>query len=103
MHATLHYLTIISNSTDNAAQKSKTTLTLQLLDVNDNPPQLAMDYTNFFCHPLSGGEKALIQATDADEQHYYSTFTFSLADDMNTRNSWEISKVNGKLIKLLLQ
>uniref|UniRef100_A0A8B9FZM6 Cadherin 17 n=1 Tax=Amazona collaria TaxID=241587 RepID=A0A8B9FZM6_9PSIT len=75
-------------------QKSKTTLTLQLLDVNDNPPQLATDYTNFFCHPLSGGEKALIQATDADEQHYYSTFTFSLADDMNTRNSWEISKVN---------
>ncbi|NWS49116.1 CAD17 protein, partial [Probosciger aterrimus] len=75
-------------------QKSKATLTLQLLDVNDNPPQLAMDYTHFFCHPLRGGEKALIQATDADEQHYYSTFTFSLADDMNTRNSWEISKVN---------
>uniref|UniRef100_A0A8C6J409 Uncharacterized protein n=1 Tax=Melopsittacus undulatus TaxID=13146 RepID=A0A8C6J409_MELUD len=75
-------------------QKSKTTLMLQLLDVNDNPPQLAKGYTNFFCYPLSGGEKALIQATDADEQHYYSTFTFSLFDDMNTRNNWEISKVN---------
>uniref|UniRef100_A0A8C8E905 Cadherin 17 n=1 Tax=Otus sunia TaxID=257818 RepID=A0A8C8E905_9STRI len=64
------------------------------LDVNDNPPLLAMDYPPFFCHPLSGGERALIQADDADEQWWYSTFTFSLADDMNTRNNWEISKVN---------
>ncbi|NXS75263.1 CAD17 protein, partial [Pandion haliaetus] len=74
--------------------KSKTTLILHLLDVNDNPPLLAMDYPPFFCHPLSGGERAFIQAADADEQWYLSTFTFSLADDINTRNNWEISKVN---------
>ncbi|KAK1192806.1 CAD17 protein, partial [Pygoscelis papua] len=78
---------------NNAAQKSKTTLILHLDDVNDNPPLLAMDYPPFFCHPLSGGERAFLQATDADE-HWYSTFTFSLADDMNTRNNWKISKVN---------
>uniref|UniRef100_A0A8D0EPK2 Cadherin 17 n=1 Tax=Strix occidentalis caurina TaxID=311401 RepID=A0A8D0EPK2_STROC len=75
-------------------QKSKTTFILHLRDVNDNPPLLAMDYPPFFCHPLSGGERAFIQADDADEQWWYSTFTFSLADDMNTRNNWEISKVN---------
>ncbi|NXL56734.1 CAD17 protein, partial [Chordeiles acutipennis] len=79
---------------NNADQKSKTILMLHLRDVNDNPPQLTMDYPPFFCHPLSGGERALIQATDADQQWYYSTFTFSLMDDMNTRNNWEISKVN---------
>ncbi|KFR01704.1 Cadherin-17, partial [Nipponia nippon] len=84
----------LSASPDNAAQKSKATLTLHLRDVNDNPPQLAMDYPPFFCHPLNGGERALIQATDADEQRYFSAFTFSLANDMNTRNNWEISKVN---------
>uniref|UniRef100_A0A8C0EQZ3 Cadherin 17 n=1 Tax=Bubo bubo TaxID=30461 RepID=A0A8C0EQZ3_BUBBB len=75
-------------------QKSKTTFILHLRDVNDNPPLLAMDYPPFFCHPLSGGERAFIQADDADEQWWYSTFTFSLVDDMNTRNNWEISKVN---------
>ncbi|NWX42383.1 CAD17 protein, partial [Steatornis caripensis] len=79
---------------DNAAQKSKTTLTLHLLDVNDNTPGLAMDYPPFFCYPLSGGERFFVAATDADEQWYYSTFTFSLANDVNTRNNWEISKVN---------
>ncbi|NXK57759.1 CAD17 protein, partial [Sylvietta virens] len=78
----------------NAAQKSKAFLVLQLRDVNDNPPQIATDNPTFFCYPVSGGEKTLIQATDADEQFFYSKFTFSLADEMNARNNWEISKVN---------
>lgn len=61
-----------------------------------------MEYPLFFCHPLVGGEKAFIQATDDDEQWFYSSFTFSLVDDLNTKINWEISKVNGKLIKLFL-
>ncbi|XP_009636634.1 cadherin-17 [Egretta garzetta] len=85
---------VVAYELHNAAQKSKTTLVLHLKDVNDNPPQLAMDYPPFFCYPLIGGERTLIQATDADE-HLYSKFSFSLANDMNARNNWEISKVNG--------
>ncbi|KAK4828234.1 hypothetical protein QYF61_024729 [Mycteria americana] len=85
---------VVASELSNTAQKSKTTLTLHLHDVNDNPPRLAMDYPLFFCHPLIGGERAFLQATDDDEQRYYSRFTFSLVDDMNTRNNWEISKVN---------
>uniref|UniRef100_A0A8C5TB31 Cadherin 17 n=1 Tax=Malurus cyaneus samueli TaxID=2593467 RepID=A0A8C5TB31_9PASS len=73
---------------------SEVSLVLHLLDVNDNYPQLATDYPTFFCYPVSGGEKTLIQAIDADEQLYYSKFTFSLADDMNARMNWEISKAN---------
>ncbi|NXO00763.1 CAD17 protein, partial [Rhinopomastus cyanomelas] len=76
------------------AQKSKTTFVLRLQDVNDNPPRLAMDNPPFFCHPLSRGERALIQAVDADKLWYYSAFSFALADDVNTRSNWEISKVN---------
>ncbi|NWH64589.1 CAD17 protein, partial [Geococcyx californianus] len=78
----------------NPTQKSKAILVLHLKDVNDNPPRLAMDSPPFFCHPLTGGERALIEATDDDKQWYFSTFTFSLMDDMNTINNWEISKVN---------
>ncbi|NXX69727.1 CAD17 protein, partial [Spizella passerina] len=76
------------------SQKSKALLTLHLRDVNDNYPQIATDYPAFFCYPVSGGERTLIQATDADEQFFYSKFTFSLADDVNARNNWEISKFN---------
>ncbi|NXD06598.1 CAD17 protein, partial [Nothocercus nigrocapillus] len=82
-------------SLNNAAQKSKATFIINLKDVNDNPPRLAMSNAPFFCHPLVGGERTLIQATDDDEQKFYSTFTFSLKDDINTRNNWEISKING--------
>ncbi|NXP68915.1 CAD17 protein, partial [Chloropsis cyanopogon] len=74
--------------------KSKAFLVLPLRDVNDNYPQIATDYPTFFCHPVSGGDRALIKATDADEQYFYSKFTFSLADEMNAKNNWEISKVN---------
>uniref|UniRef100_A0A8C4V7B7 Cadherin-17 n=1 Tax=Falco tinnunculus TaxID=100819 RepID=A0A8C4V7B7_FALTI len=91
----MYTVEVVASELSNAAQKSKTTLILHLSDVNDNPPHLAMDYPPFFCHPLSGGERAFIQAADADEQWYYPKFTFSLPDDMNTRNNWEISKVNG--------
>ncbi|NXF19473.1 CAD17 protein, partial [Rhodinocichla rosea] len=79
---------------EGGSQKSKVFLTLHLRDVNDNYPQIATDYPTFFCYPVSGGERTLIQATDADEQLFYSKFTFSLADEMNARNNWEISKFN---------
>ncbi|OXB69395.1 hypothetical protein ASZ78_004885 [Callipepla squamata] len=85
---------VVASEINNAAQKLKTPLVLNLKDVNDNPPRLNMDYPVFFCYPLSGGEKALIRATDDDEQKFYSTITFSLKDDTDTRNNWEISKVN---------
>ncbi|NXK47490.1 CAD17 protein, partial [Chauna torquata] len=85
---------VVASEINNAAQKSKTPIVLNLKDVNDNPPRLIMDYTPFFCHPLHRGERVLIQATDDDEQRYFSTITFSLNDDMDTRNKWEISKVN---------
>lgn len=76
---------------------------LQLLDVNDNLPQIATDYPTFFCYPVRGGEKTLIQAIDADELPLFPKFTFSLADEMNARNNWEVSKFNGKLMKPFLQ
>ncbi|XP_010200822.1 cadherin-17 isoform X1 [Colius striatus] len=90
----IYTVEVSASELNNAAQKSLATLILQLNDVNDNPPHLAKDHPPFFCHPLSGGERALIQADDPDQQWFYSTFSFSLADDTNARNNWEISKVN---------
>ncbi|XP_058688280.1 cadherin-17 [Poecile atricapillus] len=90
----IYSIEVVASEQNNAAQKSKAPLILHLLDVNDNPPEIATDYPTFFCYPVSGGERTLIQATDADKQFFYSKFTFSLADEMNARNNWEISKFN---------
>ncbi|NWY99351.1 CAD17 protein, partial [Loxia curvirostra] len=89
-----YLLSLLLFSVEGGSQKSKVFLILHLSDVNDNYPQIATDYPIFFCYPVSGGERTLIQATDADEQFFYSKFTFSLADEMNARNDWEISKFN---------
>uniref|UniRef100_U3JSB4 Cadherin-17 n=1 Tax=Ficedula albicollis TaxID=59894 RepID=U3JSB4_FICAL len=90
----IYSIEVAVSELNNAAQKSKAFLVLQLRDVNDNHPQIATDNPTFFCYPVSGGEKTLIQAIDADELLFYSKFTFSLADEMNARNNWEISKYN---------
>ncbi|NWV50557.1 CAD17 protein, partial [Daphoenositta chrysoptera] len=91
----IYSIEVVVSELNNAAQQSKAFLILHLSDVNDNSPELAMDYPAFFCYPVSGGEKTLIQATDADEQPFYPKFTFSLADEMNARYNWEISEYNG--------
>ncbi|XP_010156197.1 PREDICTED: cadherin-17, partial [Eurypyga helias] len=90
----MYTVDVVASERNNPSQKSQTTLVLHLKDVNDNPPQLSMNHPPFFCHPVSGGERFFIEATDADEQLFYSTFTFSLVDNMNTKKNWEISKVN---------
>ncbi|NXQ18581.1 CAD17 protein, partial [Peucedramus taeniatus] len=90
----IYSVEVVVSELNNAAQKSKAPLILHLSDVNDNYPQIATDYPTYFCYPVSGGERTLIQATDADEQFFYSKFTFSLVDEMNARNNWEISKFN---------
>ncbi|NXN27762.1 CAD17 protein, partial [Nycticryphes semicollaris] len=100
-HAWLHYLLCPQplacgrSKLGHGRCKSKTTVVLHLDDVNDSPPRLVMDSPPFFCYPVAGRERTFIQATDDDEQGFYPTFTFSLVDDMNTKNNWEISKVNG--------
>lgn len=91
----LYSIEVVVSELNNAAQKSRVSFTLRLRDVNDNRPQIATDNPTFFCYPVRGGEKTLIQATDADEQIYFPQFSFSLADEMNAKNNWAISKFNG--------
>ncbi|KAM7071807.1 cadherin-17 [Acridotheres tristis] len=90
----IYSIEVVASELNNATQKSRAFLVLQLRDVNDNYPHIATDNPTFFCYPVSGGERTLIQATDADELFFYSKFTFSLPDEANTRSNWQISKYN---------
>lgn len=67
---------------------------LTLLDVNDNPPRLAKEYTGlFFCHPLRAPGSLIFEATDDDWQ-LFPRFTFSL-DNEHLKRDWEVSRING--------
>ncbi|XP_036597290.1 cadherin-17 [Trichosurus vulpecula] len=74
---------------------------LTLLDVNDNPPRLAKDYTGFFfCYPLTTPGSVIFAATDDDQQLPWGPqFDFSLGSD-GLQNDWELSKINGTHAKL---
>ncbi|XP_053875330.1 cadherin-17 [Malaclemys terrapin pileata] len=77
------------------SQSSTAVFMLYIKDVNDNPPRLAKGNHLFFCHPLRGGVRAEIQATDDDEQLYSPEFTFSLGGGENIKSDWEISRIDG--------
>uniref|UniRef100_A0A8C3H6T2 Cadherin 17 n=1 Tax=Chrysemys picta bellii TaxID=8478 RepID=A0A8C3H6T2_CHRPI len=77
------------------SQSSTAVFMLYIKDVNDNPPRLAKGNHLFFCHPLHGGVRAEIQATDDDEQLYSPEFTFSLGGGENIKSDWEISRIDG--------
>ncbi|XP_019351239.1 cadherin-17 [Alligator mississippiensis] len=84
--------------TSKESQSSTAIFILHIRDVNDNAPRLARNYSLFFCHPLSGGEGAQIEATDDDEHD--PEFTFSIEGDENIKRNWGISRINGTHVYL---
>ncbi|CAM5089323.1 unnamed protein product [Eretmochelys imbricata] len=77
------------------SQSSTAVFMLFIKDVNDNPPRLTKGNHLFFCHPLHGGARAEIQATDDDQQLYPPEFNFSLGGGENIKSDWEISRIDG--------
>ena len=85
-----------------SSQSSIASFHLTLLDVNDNPPRLAKEYTGLFlCHPLHQEGTLIFEVTDDDQRSLSSPrFSYSLVSE-SSRNDWEVSRVNGELNKTL--
>ncbi|XP_043839740.1 cadherin-24 [Dromiciops gliroides] len=63
-----HNLTILATELDSSAQASRVQVTIQTLDENDNPPQLAEPYDTFVCDTAAPGQLVqIIRALDRDE------------------------------------
>ena len=88
------------NSLGGSSLSSMAQFHLTLMDVNDNPPRLAKEYTGlFFCHPPKAPESLIFEATDDDQQSFRGRhFTFSLGSE-SLQKDWEVSKINGELSK----
>nr|XP_004047358.2 cadherin-17 isoform X1 [Gorilla gorilla gorilla]XP_055205370.1 cadherin-17 isoform X1 [Gorilla gorilla gorilla]XP_055205371.1 cadherin-17 isoform X1 [Gorilla gorilla gorilla]XP_055205372.1 cadherin-17 isoform X1 [Gorilla gorilla gorilla] len=92
---------VVATEVGGSSLSSVSEFHLILMDVNDNPPRLAKDYTGlFFCHPLSAPGSLIFEATD-DDQHLFRGphFTFSLGSG-SLHNDWEVSKINGTHARL---
>ncbi|XP_036686498.1 cadherin-17 [Balaenoptera musculus] len=92
----LYRVQVVATEVGGSSLSSMAQFHLTLMDVNDNPPRLAKEYTGlFFCHPPKAPESLIFEATDDDQQSFRGRhFTFSLGSE-SLQKDWEVSKING--------
>ncbi|XP_058033037.1 cadherin-22 isoform X2 [Ahaetulla prasina] len=77
-----HNITVLAMEADNPAQVSRTVLRIRILDVNDNPPELAMPYEAAVCEDAKPGELIqTISVMDRDEPPSGHRFFFTLGPE----------------------
>ncbi|KAM9198565.1 cadherin-17 [Dugong dugon] len=97
----LYRVQVVATEIGGSSLASTASFHLTLMDVNDNAPRLAKDYTGiFFCHPLKAPESFIFEATDDDQQSFRGPqFTFALHSESLQRD-WEVSRINGTHARL---
>uniref|UniRef100_W5M3X1 Cadherin-22 n=2 Tax=Lepisosteus oculatus TaxID=7918 RepID=W5M3X1_LEPOC len=77
-----HNITVMAVEADNASQSSKTSVSIRILDVNDNPPELATPYEASICEDAKPGQLIhTISVVDRDEPQTGHRFYFTLAPE----------------------
>ncbi|XP_033856675.2 cadherin-18-like [Acipenser ruthenus] len=78
-----HNITVIASEVDNPSLLSHVPVSVQVLDVNDNPPELASDDDVVVCENSRPGQVIqTISAVDKDDFANGPRFFFSLADEL---------------------
>ncbi|XP_063153527.1 cadherin-22 [Candoia aspera] len=77
-----HNITVVATEADNPTQVSRTVLRIRILDVNDNPPELATPYEAAICEDAKPGELIqTISVVDRDEPQSGHRFYFTLGPE----------------------
>ncbi|XP_029412787.1 cadherin-22 isoform X2 [Nannospalax galili] len=77
-----HNITVLAMEADNHAQLSKASLRIRILDVNDNPPELATPYEAAVCEDAKPGQLIqTISVVDRDEPQGGHRFYFRLVPE----------------------
>ncbi|XP_069740973.1 cadherin-22-like isoform X2 [Narcine bancroftii] len=101
-----HNITVIAMEADNHAQMSKASISVRILDVNDNAPELSMPFEAAICEDAKPGQLVhTVSVVDKDEpqggHHFYFTLApetvdsrhFTLWDIKGTPHSELLSRV----------
>ncbi|XP_078274735.1 cadherin 22 [Rhinoraja longicauda] len=80
-----HNVTVVAMEADNHAQMSKISLSVRILDVNDNAPELSMPFEAAICEDAKPGQLVhTVSVVDKDEpqggHHFYFTLAPEAAD-----------------------
>ncbi|XP_051886965.1 cadherin-22 isoform X1 [Pristis pectinata] len=91
-----HNITVIAMEADNHAQMSKASLSVRILDVNDNAPELSMPFEAAICEDAKPGQLVhTVSVVDKDEpqggHHFYFTLAPEAADSRHF-TLWDIKE-----------
>ncbi|XP_030358493.1 cadherin-22 isoform X3 [Strigops habroptila] len=96
-----HNITVLAMEADNHSQVSRALLRIRILDVNDNPPELATPYEAAVCEDAKPGQLIqTISVVDRDEPQSGHHFYFTLAPEAT--NNHHFSLLDIKVLVLLI-
>ncbi|XP_078508042.1 cadherin-22 [Lissotriton helveticus] len=79
-----HNITVLAQEADDELKVSRTTLRIRILDVNDNPPELATPYEASVCEDAVPGQLIqTISVVDRDEPQGGHQFYFTLSPEVS--------------------
>ncbi|KAI5109074.1 cadherin-22-like, partial [Silurus meridionalis] len=80
-----HNITVTAVEADNQSMASQTSVSIRILDVNDNPPELATPYEASICEDAKPGQLIhTISVVDRDEPQSGHRFYFTLAPEVSS-------------------
>ncbi|XP_012577277.1 PREDICTED: cadherin-18 isoform X2 [Condylura cristata] len=95
-------ITVTASENDNPALLSHVTVGIRVLDVNDNPPELAREYDIVVCENSKPGQVIhTISATDKDDFANGARFSFFLDEHLSTNPNFTL-KDNEAIVVLFI-
>ncbi|XP_074825789.1 cadherin-22 isoform X3 [Natator depressus] len=86
-----HNITVLAMEADNLSQVSRASLRIRILDVNDNPPELATPYEAAVCEDAKPGQLIqTISVVDRDEPQSGHRFYFTLAPEATNNHHFSL-------------
>ncbi|XP_061486671.1 cadherin-22 isoform X2 [Rhineura floridana] len=91
-----HNITVLAMEADNHTQVSRKPFRIRILDVNDNPPELATPYEAAVCEDAKPGQLIqTISVVDPDEPQSGHRFYFTLAPEGSSNHRFSLLDVEG--------
>ncbi|KAJ7332309.1 hypothetical protein JRQ81_014489 [Phrynocephalus forsythii] len=99
-----HNLSILATEAGNPAQESRMTLRIRILDINDNPPELATPYEAAVCEDAKPGQLIqTISVVDRDEPQSGHRFYFTLAPEVSNSRHFSLLDIEDNTAALHTQ
>nr|XP_046168443.1 cadherin-22-like isoform X3 [Oncorhynchus gorbuscha] len=96
-----HNITVMAVEADNVSQISHSSVSIRILDVNDNPPELATPYEASICEDAKPGQLIhSISVVDRDEPQLGHRYYFTLAPEATNNRHFTLWDV--KVLVLLI-